>query len=209
MRQNAITLTSLFEAIFVRVCAENGDFQDLDSVLSSFRGCVMESALIELVNYSFEVYGGLVCPVPRRLTPNIRIEQIIDDLKVIEREHASMFDSGFTSKNLNFLVKKGTRLITELIHLDDNLDFNGSTDYSIGYRGFFSGKETNSFESNCALTGWNDASSLAQTGMNIFVNDGYRIRFNPLFDEYQVSHLQIGACIESFDTYSEAVKYCK
>lgn len=40
----------------------------------------------------------------------------------------------------------------------------------------------------------------------IFMN-GYKIRWNPLWCEWQVSHDDIGNC-ESFTDVSDAIKYC-
>ena len=43
---------------------------------------------------------------------------------------------------------------------------------------------------------------------DIIVIKEYRIRFNTLFNEWQVSHSIIGKC-EDFETLEEAELYCK
>jgi hypothetical protein len=41
-----------------------------------------------------------------------------------------------------------------------------------------------------------------------YVN-GYQIKWNGFWQMWQVSHLEIGACIAEFKTKQEAVEYCR
>lgn len=47
---------------------------------------------------------------------------------------------------------------------------------------------------------------MASGKVNLLVN-GYKIRWNPLFSEFQTSHENIGVC-ESFSFLDEAEEYC-
>jgi len=46
------------------------------------------------------------------------------------------------------------------------------------------------------------------TKEKLIIVNGYKIRFNSLFNEYQTSHDEIGLC-ESFKTLIEAIEYCR
>jgi hypothetical protein len=43
---------------------------------------------------------------------------------------------------------------------------------------------------------------------DIKIVNGYKIRFNTLWDMWQVSHNGIGSCIAEFKTEQEAINYC-
>lgn len=44
-------------------------------------------------------------------------------------------------------------------------------------------------------------------GKTSLLINGYKIRYNPLFNEFQTSHDKIGVC-ENFKFFDEAEKYC-
>ncbi len=39
--------------------------------------------------------------------------------------------------------------------------------------------------------------------------NGYKVKFNPMFQMWQISHSNVGATVAEFKTLSEAVTYCK
>jgi len=48
---------------------------------------------------------------------------------------------------------------------------------------------------------------LVKENMRLLTENGYKIRYNPLFKEFQTSHDNIGVC-ESFKFFDEAELYC-
>ncbi|WP_417699976.1 hypothetical protein [Pseudoalteromonas lipolytica] len=220
MRQNAITLASNVDAIMAKARSEGADLQSRSAVISALYGCVMAGALCELTEYSFIVYGGLVSPIPKNINPEIRLQQIETDLIALEQDFAvsmyAIMDDQIRCKELGIRGAKRSRMIKEIwafateaeaISLISKLD-----GFSDGYRAYFNGHIKRTPLSQGTPSYWEKgqiaAESFSKSGHKFLIGNGYSIRYNPLWEEYQVSHEEIGS-VCSCEDFHEALEHCR
>ena len=219
MRRNAITLAKNLEAIFARAQSEGADMQCLDSVLSTLCGCVMDGPLIKLTEYVFTVYGGLVSPIPRNITPEIRIQQIENDFKALEKQavvskFSKLDDYQHSSEHAKRVAKRKYMKmeVYEFSTLSEATKlFERSDAYADGYQSFFSGENKLIQPKKKSISFWeegqNDAIAFSKSGHKFMIGDYFKILFNDFWNEYQVTHSEIGM-IEVSKDFSEAMSYC-
>lgn len=220
MRKNAITLANNVDAIMAKALSEGSDMQCRSAVLTALYGCVMSGALCELTEYSFIVYGGLVSPIPKNITPEIRLQQIENDLLALERDFAiSMYaemDHQNRCEELGIRGAKRSRMIKEIWALATEAEatrlVHRLDGYSDGYREFFNGRIKRSPLSQGAVSSWEEgqvaAEEFSKSGHKFLVGNGYSVRYNSFWEEYQVTHEEIGS-VYSCECFHEALEHCR
>jgi hypothetical protein len=220
MRQNAITLANNVDAIMAKACSEGVDMQCRSAVLSTLYECVMAGALCELTEYSYIVYGGLVSPIPNNITPEIRLQQIEFDLLALEQDFViSMYAEMEHQKRCEELGIRGakrSRMIKEIWGLATEAEairlISKIEGFSDGYRAFFNGHIKRTPLSQGTPSYWEKgqvtAEQFSKSGHKFLIGNGYSIRYNPLWEEYQVIHEDIGS-VYSCDVFHEALEHCR